>query len=95
MAWLCKRNNDKINNREEKKEAKKVNWFQSSIICPFCQESYYRIDEKCNKCKKEVKEPIPKKIKKHVIGSGRGKQWSRKLHRYLTEKDIRKGMTGG
>jgi hypothetical protein len=56
--------------------------------------SYYRVDDKCNKCGKvdSVKE-------EHEVFTGlvtaAGPQWSKKKHRYLTTKEIAAGERGG
>jgi hypothetical protein len=68
---------------------------QASSACSGCG-SWYRNKTRCNRCGIEVIEPEPEVICKKSIGirSG-GRLWSKKLGRYLTEKEIKSGMKGG
>ena len=65
---------------------------QSNHECPQCG-SMYRIVDKCNICG-TVSPDLPE-AETRFIRAQRGKQWSKKLHRYLTEKEIKEGMVGG
>lgn len=58
-----------------------TNWKQLDTICPQCRKSYFVKDDKCNVCGKDRK--------------GGGRLWSKKLHRYLTEDEVKAGMKGG
>ena len=65
---------------------------QSSVQCE-CGSWYRDVDSYCNMCGKYVKEPYTKEKKKRVIGYRPGKIWSKKKHRYLTQKEISEGQT--
>jgi hypothetical protein len=71
-----------------------MNWKQVPIPCPKCG-SWYRIDgDICNKCG----EYAPVQVKHEKVFSpaiAQGRQWSKKLHRYLTLDEIKSGMRGG
>jgi hypothetical protein len=65
---------------------------QVSVPCPTCG-SYYRDENKCNICGtvNEVQEKDDHIVMHH---ENKGRQWSKKLHRYLTQKEISQGMRG-
>lgn len=67
---------------------------QSIIPCPNCG-SYYRNDDKCNKCNAIVDEPIVNQSHRAIGVRIGGRLWNKKLHRYLTENEIKAGMKGG
>jgi hypothetical protein len=73
------------------------NMHQSSIPCPACG-SWYRTSERaesapCNKCGTVITEPPEPELTMHRENKGR--QWSKKLHRYLTQKELSQGKKGG
>jgi hypothetical protein len=78
--------------------ANEGNMFQSSIPCPSCG-SWYRHGERpaesapCNKCQTVVIEPPDQVLTMRRENVGR--QWSKKYHRYLTQKEISEGQKGG
>jgi len=68
---------------------------QASSACPQCG-SWYRNVDKCNRCGVVIVELIQEKAVSRAIGSrSGGKLWSKKLGRYLKEKEIKSGMKGG
>jgi len=68
---------------------------QASSACPQCG-SWYRNVDKCNRCGVVIAEQTEEKPVSRSLGvrSG-GRLWSKKLHRYLTEKEIKSRMKGG
>lgn len=68
---------------------------QASSACPQCG-SWYRNVDKCNKCGVVIVEQAEEKTVSKSIGARfGGRLWSKKLGRYLTEKEIKSGMKGG
>lgn len=68
---------------------------QTSSACPQCG-SWYRNVDKCNKCGVVIVEQAEEKTVSKSIGARScGRLWSKKLGRYLTEKEIKSGMKGG
>jgi methionyl-tRNA synthetase len=66
---------------------------QVSIPCPKCG-SYYRDNDKCNKCGEAS--PIKEEEKTVFVShSDTAKEWSKKRHRYLTHDEIKNGERGG
>ena len=65
-------------------------------LCPHCSKSYYRIDGKCNMC--GFDDPRPEESNVSFLDKHKndvvGKQWSSELHRYLTSKEIKRGIKG-
>jgi hypothetical protein len=69
-----------------------MSWFQSSVQCA-CG-SWYRVDDKCNKCGAIISEPI-EESKIFISRSNTGRRWSKAKHRYLTAEEIKRGERGG
>lgn len=66
---------------------------QDNYPCPKCG-SWYRNGENCNKCGKNC--PPKEEIIRASTGAIRtGRQWSKKFHRYLTDKEVKAGLKGG
>jgi hypothetical protein len=76
----------------EKSESRPVDFHQEDKLCE-CKKSWWIKNGKCNKCgvEREQKEiELPTVKPKHI------KQlWNKKLHRYLTQDEIKSGMLGG
>lgn len=67
-------------------------YFRQTRLCPHCGKSYWRIFGYCNVCW-ELDDFNDDQSVSH-FKEQKGKMWSRKLHRYLTEKEIKSGMKG-
>lgn len=69
---------------------------QVQRACPICG-SYYRIASHCNICKSisEITAGDDEPAQRFANKVHQGRQWNKKLHRYLTQKEISEGMRGG
>ena len=65
---------------------------QESKLCE-CQKSYWTVGGKCNVCgiERDVEDVVFLKVKAKKIK----RLWSKKLHRYLTQDEIKTGIAGG
>jgi predicted ATP-dependent serine protease len=67
-------------------------WFKQYCQCPECGKSHWRILGFCNICYKY--DPMPKEEKEKHYTEQKGRQWSKKLHRYLTSQEIKNEKKG-
>lgn len=68
---------------------------QASSACSQCG-SWYRNANNCNRCGVVIVEQTEEKTVSRLIGArSGGRLWSKKLGRYLKEKEIKSGMKGG
>jgi hypothetical protein len=67
---------------------------QVTVPCSSCG-SWYRRGDRCNLCGQECQAAPEVEHRTTIIGERSGRQWSSKLHRYLTEAEIKAGKRGG